>query len=418
MPLPGPEPASRTEPFLPRRIADLDEPGLLTDQAFRVEGARVVFADRDLLRRDFPFLERMAPEDLDEWLLRHAALVSTAQAGQRVVNTPVRVVGEPLEVYRPPRYGRAFIAPVPGEGGEPAGLLDLKGVGVRAGVTPRASVHGDGLFILGEALEEYMTQLLIEAIFRHGGEPFSTLPVYAVLDLGFNAISSEIQHPAAALVRRAHRRNPGNVEVPLCGSPEQKLHLRIELLLRHYGVTSANPGSSYEFTQDEDGTVRCLFAGGPANNHNEEQLLGLWKKIGTAKFRRFEGINIQTVRGEGVTEVQLLDFGQYKIRDGFSDPLLSMVANRPFAWGGSIAPDHPLFVQPDPHLAVSTADWGDAELSAEEAAALGIRPGEALSRKEELGLRLARDFREGRKTGAEVRAAIGDLIEKTVARWP
>lgn len=406
------------EPFLPRRIADLDEPGLSTDRAFRIEGAQVVFADHDLLRRDFPFLEGLAPQALDEWLLRHGALMSAAQAGQSVVNTPIPVVGEPLEVYRPPRYGRAFITPVPGADGEPAGLLDLKGVGVRTGVTPRLSAHGNGLLILGEALEESMTQLLIEAVFRHSGEPFSTLPVYAVLDLGFDAICLGGNHPAAALVRRAHRRNPGNVEVPLCGSPEQKLHLRIELLLRHYGVTSANPGSSYEFTEDEDGTVRCLFAGGRANNHNEEQLYGLWKKIGTAKFRRFEGINIQTVRGEGGAEVQLLDFGQYKIRDGFPDPLLSMVANRPFAWGGSIAPDHPLFVQPDPRLAVAAADWGDTSLSDEEAVALGVVPGDTLSHKEVLGLRLSRDFREGKKTGAEVRAAIAALIEKTVARWP
>lgn len=403
-------------PFLPRRIADLDEPGITRDQARRVEGARVVFADHDLLRRDFPMLERAAPEAVDEWLLRHAALISVAQAEQSVVNTPIRVVGEPLEVYRPPRYGRAFIAPVPGEEGEPAGLLDLKGIGVRSGLKPRASIHGDGLLVLGEALEEYMTQLLLDAVFRHSSEPFRTLPVYAILDLGFDSLSMGTARPAGVVVRRAHRRQPGNMELPVCGSPEQKLYLRIELLLRHYGITSANPGSTYEFIEEEDGTIRCRFGGFDAVYHTQEQIRGIWRNIRNGrKSRRFEGINVQTVRDQNV---QLLDFGHYKICDGFTEPLLSMVKDRPFNWGGVIPPDSPLYVQPAPELAVSTADWGDSDLSGEEAAALGVLPGEALSKKEELGLRLARDFRDGKKTGAEVRAAIEDLIARTAARWP
>src|SRR5262249_31617144 len=149
-----------------RRVEDLEEPGVQNDRAYRVNGARVVFADYDRLRADFPWLrtehlagrhadllrhegprqEERAREIIDAWLLEHAALISESQVGQAVVNTPIPYYGEPVDVYRLPRGGRAFSVPVqadpaaPLPAGEPAeGLLNLKGVGVGPGITPR---HG------------------------------------------------------------------------------------------------------------------------------------------------------------------------------------------------------------------------------------------------------------------------------------
>lgn len=400
--------------FLPRRIADLEEPDIAPDWARRVEGARVVLADHDLLRRDFPGLQRASPEALEGWLLRYASLVSTAQAQPNEVNTPIRLAGEPVQVYRPPRYGRAFIVPVPGESGEPEGLLDLKGVGVCLGVKPRARLHCDGLLTLGEALEEYMTQLLLEAVFRYSGAAYRTLPAYAILDLGFDSLSKDRAYPAGVLVRRAHRRHPGNRELPPYGSPAQKAQLGIELLLRHFGITSANPGSSYEFIEEEDGTLRCRFGGVFVSYHSEEQIRWLRPRLSPLKHRRFEGVNIQTTRGGSTEDLVLLDFGHYRIRDRFTDPILSMVLDRPFSWGGVILPEDPLFVQPDPDLAVSMEDWGEVELSEEEAAR-GLLP---WSQREALGAHLAHELREERMTGSEVRAAIDDLIERTISRWP
>jgi hypothetical protein len=58
-------------------------------------------------------------------------------------------------------------------------------------------------------------QSLIDEIFRRAAPWFWTVPVYGVVDLGFDARTRDGERvPAGLLVRRAHRRPPGAMDLP------------------------------------------------------------------------------------------------------------------------------------------------------------------------------------------------------------
>jgi hypothetical protein len=428
---------------LPRSIEELDE--LLADQALRVAGARVVFADYDRLLADFPWLAPEHSSQIDQWLLRRAALISVTQAHQTLVNTQIPTLGDPVSVYRPPRSGRAFLvslledgerqAEEPPGGGAPAGqpgLLALKGVGVPPGTVPvrGARAHGDGLAALNKIFEEVLHQMLIEAILRHAGSGLRTLPVYGVLDLGFDVFSEEDERwPAGVLVRQAHRRHSGGSDLPSYGSRRQEICLETELLLRRYGMTSATPGSQFEFRRDPEGNFHFLVNGVELPGFPEPTARAMWKAYAPSgglagNVLRFEGVNIQTTRADHPEEEMLLDFEAYRVYDRFHAPLLSLVQDRSANWGGTIRPESPHFVQPDPKLALPTRYWRQA--GCDELINLGLLPPDAISGNgeqpppprlipQQLCCQLAQAFRAGRIPGSEVRAALGKFVALVTA---
>lgn len=411
------------------------EPGVRRDLAIPVTGARVALLDGDLLANDFPSLQpaslalrhpelrrldgeerrRRVGELRAAWLLERAALVSVTQAAQSRVNTAIPVAGRLRVVHRPPRYGRAFLVDT-GDAHEP-GLLDVKGVGIDPGRRPGPALHQSGLLPLGEALEELVMQLLVEAIFRHSGSGFRTLPVYAVLDLGFDVrLAGGARVPAGALVRRAHRRNRGGGELPARGSREQEAYQQIEMLLRLYGVTSVASGGFLELAAA--GRPAAVDFGGREWPLYSRELIGVARRlVGERGHRRFEMPNIQATRGARPGTACLLDFGHFEVRERFEHPILSPVANRPLRWGGVCWPDDPNFPQPDPRWAVTVGEWGLAALPAGEAEELGYEPSERPMRHGVLARRLARDLRSGRLAPAAVAAGLAEQVESTVRRW-
>lgn len=405
MPLPPP----------PRSREDLDEPALTVDHALRVAGARVVLADDKLLAADFPGLTGT----VEDWLLLHAALISVTQAGQSLANTPIRTLGEPVPVYRLPRGGRAFFVPAA------EGLLALKGVGVMPGVMPIPNVlaHGNGLFGLHEALKEILSQRLVEAILDHAGQSLPTLPVYAVLDLGFDICGAEGERwPAAALVRRAHRRPRGGWDLPRYRSREQALCLETELLLRRYGVTSVMVGTTYTLIRDPEGRlsmyyydIRGQMQRGACPEPAARTLWETYARPGDPTEWRivFEGINVQITRVEPPDDPELIDFGSYQVRESFESPLLSMVLDRESNWGGVIPPDSPHFVRPDPRLALPVRYWQPGEPGQ-----AGEEQPEGLCPVDRVCMDLARGFREGRLSGADVQTVIERFVANVTAHWP
>lgn len=404
----------------------------MVDHALRVARARVVLADDQLLAADFPGLTGT----VEDWLLRHAALISVTQAGQSVANTPIRTLEEPVPVYRLPRGGRAFFAPAA------EGLLALKGVGVMPGVTPIPNVlaHGNGLFGLQEALKEILSQRLVEAILGHAGQGLPTLPVYAVLDLGFDICGAEGERwPAAVLVRRAHRRPRGGWDLPRYRSREQALCLDTELLLRRYGVTSVLPGTTYTLIRDPEGRLSMYYYDIRGNMQRgacpEPAARTLWETYARpgdpTEWRIvFEGINVQVTRVELPDEPELIDFGSYHVCESFESPLLSMALDRESNWGGVIRPDSPHFVRPDPRLALPARYWqatGVDEPAWWEICGLLEEPGpageeppaaERLSLVDRSCMELARAFRAGRLSGADVQTAIEGFVVNVTAHWP
>jgi hypothetical protein len=420
-PIPPPCPLVR-DTMIPRRIGELDDDGLRPDTALPLAGARLVFADHALLQNDFPTLRDDAlaaggcpPDQCDAareaWLLEHAALISVTQAAQDIANTPITTRDEPRRVWRPTRYGRAFLSDTG------CGLLDLKGTGREPACAPALEVHSNGLLLMRDGLREILFQWVIDAVFRHAAPHFSTVPVYGFIDTGFGATSrSGAVEPAVIMVRRAHRRARGNVDLPVSGSRDEAVKVEIELLLRHYGITSANRGTRFLF--HDEGELVASFAGTPVPSLSPDDAATVRGWMRGARRLAGDGMNIQTVRlpdDRTSFEAQLVDFGQYQVRGRFHDPLVSMGYGRLLNWSAGLWPEDPHFVQPVSALALSVERWGFGARSATDPERGKRKDGEGAT---QFTAALTRDFRDGRLTGGEVHRAMRDYIADTVRTWP
>jgi hypothetical protein len=399
---------------LPRTVFDLADPGIRPELALRVAGARVVFADYALLRRDFPQLAYASRPAIDEWLLRNAAVLSQPQAAQEVVNTPVATTGETIPAFRPPLYGRAIVTAPDG-----GGLLDVKGAGVAPGLVPQNRAHANGLLAHGEALANVAIREAIERIFRRAHTGFATVPEYALIDLGFDVRDLfGPATPACVQVRRAHRRPVGGVELPLAGSPEQQVKLEIELLLRHYGMTSCSPATSFEL-DDASGALAMRYAGKAMPPHSDEQMAAIRKLTRYDGGRRMiEGVNVQLTRESAIrpSRATVIDFGHYSVRARFELPVVSLVRDRLIRWGGALWPGDANFPQPSPKLRLPLASWGTPDRPDPRFAVPG-HPELIWPMPFVLGFELAHGFRAGTIEGSDVRTRLDALLAELDARW-
>jgi hypothetical protein len=414
-----------------RGIAELAEDGLAAETAVQVAGARAVLLDRALLQHDFPFLrdaalarrdpalkrfhgparERAVDAHLARFLADQAGFVSRRQAGQTAVNSPIATTGRTTTAYRPPDYGRALVLPVLA-GGRPAGLLDVKGAGVAPRRRPSLAPHASGLMFLGEALREAVYARLVEAALRHAGLASRALPVYGVLDLGFDArLPNGRALPAGLLVRRAHRRPEcrGGLKHP--ESPLVALELALELALRRYGLTSAARMTHIEIDEVPPSTgergrggIVVRWGGTPLRLRRAAQR-EIAAAVGFAGGTLcIEGLNIQLTREAEARPAlgsrrsqrprpQILDFGAWRARARFEHPAASLVALRLLRLGEIVRPGDPRYVQPDPHLALPQG-FLDAECYA-----------------------LARRIRAGEITPRALSRRLDAAIARATARW-
>lgn len=358
----------------------------------------------------------------EEWLLERAGVVSVTQAKQTDVNTRIRVEGAARDVWRPTRYGRGLVVPAYAADGtnsaQPVGLLDLKGAGVEEGLEPSLKYHSSGLCSLGEVLREFLFQTLIDELFRRAAPAFWTVPVYCLIDLGFDLHNPGGESlPAGMLVRRAHRRSAGGLELPMRFSVEEQTQVEIELLLRHYGLTSSNRGTRFRFEEGDEGP-RVFYAGDAVADLSREDLRLIRGWLRDAKLPlECDGINIQLARGVesgGEARARLVDFGHYEMRGRFTDPLVSLVCNQPLRWGVAIRPDEPAFVQPSPALCLPESKWGFGRQSSNHSKRPRRSEGEGPST---LTHTLARDFRAGRINGEAVRNELTRFVADSISHW-
>jgi hypothetical protein len=365
-----------------RSIEDLDEPLTRSEACRTLANARVVWADYHLIARDFADIDFAASlprdvtlphganalptsdrPDIDAWLLLHAAIMSEAQLQHTHINEPIPVFGPTRIGYRPPRYGRALVVQMTDTWSSlahsdadrrPQGLLDVKGCGVAPGRVPMLELHRSGLLPLPVAFSELVTQLIVERIFECLGVDVRGVGVYAILDLGFRIKS---QHgsliPAGAIIRRAHQRPVGNIELPNYGNEQHRIKLAIEFMLRRFGVTSCSPDMQFLIWREGE-NLRSLFRGAsdripPAALARFLMTLSLQLPV------KFDMVNVQLVRGATLAPFSavLVDFGQYDFNDRqFTDPLGCYVAGWPLNWGGFMDRNSRYYVQPDDQIAV------------------------------------------------------------------
>jgi hypothetical protein len=210
----------------PARLASQVTEAPAPQQTVQVSSARVVTADYELIRRDFPKLRQKTEAEIDGWLLANTAFMSVEQTQQLHTNFSIPQGTKTKTAMRPPDYQRALVFSVDG------GLIDGKGFGA---VDPKLGDHSDGLATLSEVLREFVYEKMVQKLFDHARSGLHTVGSYAVIDWGFRVKYADGgTTPAGAILRQAHRRAPGRVSLL-----DDDATKKIELLLRRYGVTSA-----------------------------------------------------------------------------------------------------------------------------------------------------------------------------------
>jgi len=377
---------------------------LQSDSVRRVRTARIVFANHDLLTADLPQLTDTAAGE--RWLLDQAGIMSVAQLESSVANTPIDATGSTRQAWRPPLYGRAVV--VEAQAPEAPGLastllLDIKGAGVAPGCRPSLAHHASGLCSLQEALREALFERMIASIFARAAPDLWTLPIYAVIDLGFDLLTRRGETmPAGLIVRRGHRRDTDFI-LPFRGSPDERLRLEIELLLRSYGLTSSNAATRYRIERGADDRIRIAYADAAFADLAPPLVQVIQKMLGVRGAMLCSKLNIQLVYEPAASiRAQLVDFGHYEVRRGFEQPLVSGVCNAPHLWGAAIAPDDPHFVQPHPALFKPFEQWARED----EAGILGAARAIDTDPASRWAERMVVGFRAGTISGDHIAEAI------------
>ncbi|MFT5167663.1 MAG: hypothetical protein ACI8P3_002901 [Saprospiraceae bacterium] len=431
--------------LVPSNIEELWMHGVKSEKVYRVKTARVFCADYDLIRDHFPDLndenfekaypgimslpadikEKTIRQKIDDWLLYNTAFISEKQAAQTFVNKPIEVSEESTTAWRPPKYGRALVysmaqirKDIPcthNFGLKKEKLLDVKGCGVGPDRRPSFETHADGLLKLSDSLLEYSSQALVDGVFRHSKSNFKTIPLYAIIDLGFDKLGKHGARTRASLmIRQPHRRplNPGGL--PTYGSIEQDIQLEVELLLRKYGITSVNSVTTVSVYNERD-QLKIAYGGFPINITKDQtkniREVSRYKK-GDGK-KDFDGVNVQLTRElvKSPSRATLVDFGTYRVKRKFDNPILSLVRDKLMRWGGSVFPNFPNFPQPDPNFCVPAEIWGD------EGEIWGYKTRLAETKQDFFCEGIAEMYRSGELTSEQVMGKLEAYIQTATSRW-
>jgi hypothetical protein len=411
----------RHRPSVIRKYGEL----VAADEMLRLANARVLVVDYPALYADFPQLH---PDSLvrqiprlqslseharlramsgiaDRWLLNAAGLISRGQLHVTDVNTEIKIKGRPFEVFRPPRYGRACITKVRSQSLEieelsdvasisGGGELDIKGVGVQTGRVPSRHDY---------ALQEYIVQRVLDAILANANAGVSALPIYGIIDTGFDGFTcTDRRFPAGLVVRRAHLRT-AHSDLPGWGTLDQHMIFRIELLLRKYGITSSKRNRLRILRVRNQ---LAAFEWGERKKIPHKFLSKLVERFAIEVPFEADRVNIQMDASEvgGSFGRQILDFGQYEARPHFDRPVLSLVHDRPLCWGGFIDTNHECFVQPDRNLVPNETYW---QKSCEPSAELFG----------DLATEIVSYFRDGKVDHARVHSVVSDVLKNVTEQW-
>ena len=326
------------------------------------KGCFVIWMDRRLLIRDFPFLEGVSDKDMERWLVENAGWISLPQSRANEVNERVDVGDELRVARRPARYGRAVVMEVSDldaravDAGS-AGMVDIKGAGVGCGRVPRLKMDSTGVVTVIDAIVEILFQKVIERVCSVLGESLRCVGLYGLLCPGFWVRTLLYRDlPAVLIARRAHRRTPGNVDIWPRAHPLHIGQLAVEMYLRQFGLTSSCRLSRLRLAPE--GSRICISYGGRERVRvQREDFLRRIKVDGFSDSLEIDCINIQMSRQrrDGRERYELHDFGHYLVRDRFERPVLSLVEDAPLNWGTFIGIDSEEFVQPIDEFGIDPA---------------------------------------------------------------
>ena len=326
------------------------ESNLTVDSVYQIKDTRLLWCDAKLFRADLLLQDAISESECADWLSNNCGVISKAQLdfGQnlrspRLVNANV---GDPRVAYRPPRYGRAAIVSLPHPCIDNQNLLlDIKGLGVPRNIVPKNSAHSTGVFHAPMAYIELIIQKIIEGIFFYHELDIKGVSSYA---LTYSDISADMpdlkgrlmtsrKMPCVNLVRAGHLRSAGNLELPLYNTEEEQLKLKIELFLRMHGITSASSSTRIRIDKDRS-SFKIGFEMGRETIElplDSPQIPKYLLESAIEFPLVLDGMNVQSTRDLccDSSRARLVDFGQYRIKDRFELPLLSLVRDRSLNWG-------------------------------------------------------------------------------------
>lgn len=325
-------------------------PALAEEPFIHLADGKLILADYELLVRSIPALSsQCSPAShagqaaIDRWVLENLALISQAQLSNHQANSPIRAARGVTTAYRGVRMGRSCILPLDTNGA----AVDIKGCGIGALAEPLAGEYNNGLLDLDKALEDYLKERLVDRALADAGTSFSVVHTMAIIDCGFSIRDIYgVRGPAALCVRQGFPR-PQHSDLPAYRSHAHRFSFEAELHLRRCGLTSCD--SKFTITQ-EDG--RLLALADQTNVYRDYPPFLLERLVDSMQLPVpfvADRINIQAVgvRDGERESFRVVDFGHYEVRNKFEFPILSLVADRPYGWGGVLHPNADYFPQPD-----------------------------------------------------------------------
>lgn len=226
-----------------KKMIDVHEKAIF-EEVVKLKDARIVMADYDLIKRDFPQIRDMSNPEIDEWILNQVAYISKPQAAQSEVNTPIHTTGQVRQAARPPDYGRALVYPMidPKDHKSEIGLIDVKGAG---SLYPEQMEHANGIATLGECIREFLYENLVRNVLDDADISTKTVGSYAVIDAGFGVRHEDgSSSPAGFYLRQAqHRIENDSAWLDL----DKRLYL--QSILHRYGI---DPNKNIQGTTSGD----------------------------------------------------------------------------------------------------------------------------------------------------------------------
>lgn len=215
----------------PERLIENVHPSSVEEEVIKLSQAKIVIADYDLIRLDFPEMANKTNPEIDQWLLDQTAYISKPQAAQTTVNTSIPINEGRRKAFRPPHYGRALVYNMNHpETGQQIGLMDVKGAGA---LNPGQRDHGNGIATLGESLREFVWENMMRDVLADAGLENKTVGSYAVIDPGFDLVHADGSTSRAGFyIRQGHNRVPDH---PGAWLPETD-RMRLQGILHRYGI--------------------------------------------------------------------------------------------------------------------------------------------------------------------------------------
>jgi hypothetical protein len=226
-----------------KKIKDVHEKSIF-EEVVKLKNARIVMADYDLIKRDFPQIRDLSNTAIDSWILDQVGYISKPQADQTEVNTKIATTGEVRQAARPPDYGRALVYPMldPSDHKTEIGLIDVKGAG---SLYPTQMEHGNGVATLGECVREFLYENLVRDVLDDADITTKTVGSYAVIDAGFGVVHENgSSSPAGFYLRQAqHRVENDSAWLDL----DKRMYL--QSILHRYGI---DPNKNIQGTTSGD----------------------------------------------------------------------------------------------------------------------------------------------------------------------